>query len=662
MCGISGIYNIDGRPIDRKVLEAMNRTMTHRGPDGEGYFVNAGSKERGTGKQTEYLHSKLKIQNSEFPSLRAGKGNVGLGHRRLSIIDLSTGKQPLCNEDGSVWVTFNGEIYNFLELKKELEIKGHRFRTKSDTETIVHAYEEWGKDCVTRLRGMFAFAVWDEKRQKLLLARDRVGKKPLYYTHDKNRLIFASEMKAILEHPGVEKNIDLEALDAYLSFGYVPSPLSIFRGIKKLPPASIAILAGDNLKVESYWRIEMGSSGEIWSEKKAGEELLSIFDEAVRIRLISDVPLGAFLSGGVDSSAVVAAMACMTDGHSVKTASIGFKEKSFDEQVFARLVADRYKTNHSEFVVEPDALSIMEKLVWHFDEPFADSSAIPTYYVCKMAREKVTVALSGDGGDETFAGYANRYYMTRLEDRIRNMIPGPIRNFGLRPLSAVYPKIDSLPRPLRLKAFLAGISRTFEEAYFRTMSFYFLPEMKRKLYKDEIAGDMGRYNAFSFWESHLSRTKSLDTVTRSQYADINVYLPEDILVKVDRMSMANSLEVRAPILDHKVMEFAGRLQSGLKLNGKESKYIFKKMNESRLPREVLYRKKQGFCVPLASWLRGELKELALETLFSKSSGLGDYFNTAYVDSLWQGHISGRQDNATPLWGLMMFEMWRKCYA
>ncbi len=674
MCGISGIINSDGQPVDRAVLEAMNRTITHRGPDGEGYYVNAGrlggweaGRQKGqdpgklggweAGKQG---HRTKGIEQGVW-SIGNGKGNVGLGHRRLSIIDLSTGQQPLCNEDGSVWITFNGEIYNFIELKKELESKGHRFQTKSDTETIVHAYEEWGEDCVSRLRGMFAFAIWDEKRQRLILARDRVGKKPLYYVQQSNCFIFASEIKAILEHDEVDRNIDLEALNAYLSFGYVPSPLSIFKDIQKLPPASIAILEKNNLRIESYWHLEMDKIEKNWSESEAGEELLSIFDEAVKVRLISEVPLGAFLSGGVDSSAVVAAMSGMTNGHPVKTASIGFSDKKFDEQAFARLVANRYSTDHTEFVVEADALSIIDKLVWHFDEPFADSSAIPTYYVCKMAREKVTVALSGDGGDETFAGYANRYHMTRIEDRLRQILPAPFRTMGLGPLSAAWPKIDTLPRPLRLKAFLAGISKSFEEAYFRTMSFYFLPEMKRKLYNNDVMHHMSGYNAFSFWETPLSQTKGHDPVTRAQHADVNVYLPEDILVKVDRMSMANSLEVRAPILDHKVMEFAAKLQSSLKLNGGESKYIFKKINEKRLPHDVLYRKKQGFCVPLASWLRNELKEFAYGTLFSSDSGMRSYFNMPYIDRLWQKHQSGRQDNATPLWGLMMFELWRKKY-
>lgn len=634
MCGISGIYHLDGRPIDQGILEVMSRTMTHRGPDGEGYYVNAGSGER---------------------------GNIGLGHRRLSIIDLATGKQPLCNEDGSVWITFNGEIYNFPELKTELEKKGHRFKTRSDTETIIHAHEEWGDDAVKRLRGMFAYAIWDERRKKLVLVRDRVGKKPLYYLQDGKRLAFASELKALLKLANVDRSIDFHALDAYLSYGYVPSPFSIFQGIRKLPPAHMAVFAEGRLNIKQYWHLDMTPSADIPSEEEAAEGLLEIFDEAVRIRLMSEVPLGAFLSGGVDSSAVVAAMAGMMNGNPVKTASIGFYEKKFGEQEYARIVAEQYLTDHTEFVVEPDALSILDKLVWHFDEPFADSSAIPTYYVCKMARENVTVALSGDGGDETFAGYANRYYMTHMENRIRSRIPPQVRNGVLAPMAAIYPRIDSLPRPLRLKAFLSSISSSFENAYIRAMSFYFLPEMKEKLYSKDLKAKVGGFDAGEILGRHFSRTNP-DAVSRAQYVDINTYLPEDILVKVDRMSMAHSLEVRSPILDHKLMEYAGKLPSRLKLNGRETKYIFKKINEHRLPKEILYRKKQGFCVPLADWLRGELKGFARETLFSTESGLKEYFAIPYVQGLWEMHQSGGQDNAAPLWGLMMFELWRKQYA
>jgi asparagine synthase (glutamine-hydrolysing) len=624
MCGICGIYNIDNRPVDKNLLKKMNNTLIHRGPDDEGYYVN---------------------------------GSIGLGHRRLSIIDLDTGKQPMGNEDGSVQVVFNGEIYNFLELKAQLESNGHVFRTKSDTESIIHGYEEWGEDFVHKLRGMFAIALWDARQRKLLLVRDRAGKKPLFYLVDKNRLLFASELKALLEDENISKEIDPAALDSYLSFGYVPSPLSIFRSVKKLPPAHLAVCCPDGFSIRRYWRLDMEREAFPVSMQKAVEDLKTIFDEAVRLRMISDVPLGAFLSGGIDSSAVVASMAGLTKGETVKTASIGFLDKKFDELKYARMVADRYQTDHSAFVVNPDALAVLDKIVWHLDEPFADASAIPTYYVSRMARQKVTVALSGDGGDETFAGYIRRYYMNRLENNIRRKIPTFLRESLLGPIAGVYPRADFLPRPLRLKLFLTNLSLSFERAYFRDMSFYFLPEMKKKLYRPEFAAFLDGFDSFSVLEQHFRQNRNPDVVTRAQYIDIMTYLPEDILVKVDRMSMAHSLEVRSPILDHKLMEYAASLPSSFKLRGNESKYIFKKINQDRLPHDVLYRKKQGFSIPLASWLRCELKEFARDILFSSSTVLNDYFYPEYINCLWNRHLSGRQDFAYPLWGLMMFALW-----
>lgn len=626
MCGICGIYNFDGHSVDKGLLQRMNDTLFHRGPDGEGFFIDS---------------------------------NIGLGHRRLSIIDLEGGKQPMSNEDGTIQVVFNGEIYNFLELKKELEAKGYRFRTRSDTETIIYGYDEWGEDFVQKLRGMFAIALWDARMQKLLLIRDRIGKKPLFYHLGKDRILFASEMKALLVDKSIPKEIDLHALDSYLSFGYVPSPMSIFKSIKKIPPAHIAVYKNGHFSVKPYWHLDMGNVASHKSEKNVIEELRSLFDEAVRLRLISDVPLGAFLSGGIDSSIVVASMAGLMKKEPVKTASIGFSDKNFDELEYARIVADYYHTDHTEFVVTPNALEVLEDIVWHLDEPFADASAIPTYYVSKMARQKVTVALSGDGGDETFAGYINRYYMNRLEDNIRRKIPDSLRKYILNPLSKVFPRADYLPRPLRLKRFLSNLSYTFEQAYFRDMSFYFLPEMKQQLYRPEFKSAIKDFDAFDILGKHFEVNKNPDVTSRVQYVDIKTYLPEDILVKVDRMSMAHSLEVRSPLLDHKLMEYAGTLPSSLKLNGMESKYILKKCMKDRLPEKILYRKKQGFSIPLASWLRGEMKEFASETLFSSNNLLKNYFNSGYIKKIWRRHLSGRQDYAYPLWGLMMFELWQQ---
>ncbi|MFW5906527.1 MAG: asparagine synthase (glutamine-hydrolyzing), partial [Desulfobia sp.] len=560
MCGICGIYNLDENPVREETVQAMTSTLDHRGPDGQGIWLN---------------------------------GPVGLGHRRLSIIDLHTGDQPMGTTDGLVQVVFNGEIYNFLELRQAQEAKGHVFRTKSDTESILQAYREWGLDFVQHLRGMFAIALWDERRKKLVLARDRIGKKPLYYMLDEKRLVFGSEIKALLAVPGISRELDYQALDAYMSFGYIPSPMTIFKHIRKIPPAHVAVISSDDFKSWRYWHLVMESPGEQVDESEAVEELQEIFDDAVSRRLISDVPLGAFLSGGIDSSAVVASMALQKRGAAVQTAAVGFAAKEYDELEFAALVAKKYGTDHSEFVVEPNALSVLEKLVWHFDEPFADSSAIPTYYVSRMARKKVTVALSGDGGDETFAGYAKRYGMVALEDSMRRCIPCTVRQSLLRGLAAVYPGVAGLPRPLRLKSFLQNISRSGEEAYFRDMSFYFRPEDKRQLYQPWLSEQMGGVDSFEILGRHFAENHNSDAVSRAQYVDNMTYLPEDILVKVDRMSMANSLEVRSPILDHKVMEFAASLPSRLKLRDGESKYIFKKMNQSRLTPDILYRKKQG---------------------------------------------------------------------
>ncbi len=403
----------------------------------------------------------------------------------------------------------------------------------------------------------------------------------------------------------------------------------------------------------------MGNEASAKPEEEVLEELRGLFDETVRLRLISDVPLGAFLSGGVDSSAVVASMASLVESGPVKTATIGFSDKRFDEIEYARIVAKQFQTDHTEFVVNPDALEVLEDIVWHLDEPFADASAIPTYYVSKMARQKVTVALSGDGGDETFAGYINRYYMNRLEDSIRNKLPPFLRQNILGPMGEIYPKADFLPRPLRLKRFLSNLSNTFEQAYFRDMSFYFLPEMKKKLYRSEFKSAIKDFNVFDILGDHFKVNQNSDITTRVQYVDIKTYLPEDILVKVDRMSMAHSLEVRAPILDHKLMEYVGSLPSSLKLKGKESKYIFKKMLKDRLPQNILYRKKQGFSIPLASWLRNEMRGFVEETLFSSQNGLNSFFNIKYIEDLWRRHLSGRQDYAYPLWGLMMFELWNQ---
>ncbi len=664
MCGICGIFNRDGSPVELESLKAMNDALTHRGPDGEGYYIN-----RPTMSPHEAPSEPVWVVHKASPDSahrgiqgKVPAGCVGLGHRRLAIIDLHTGDQPLSNEDGTVWVVFNGEIYNFQDLRKDLESCGHRFRTRSDTEVIVHGWEEWGEGVAERLRGMFAIALWDEKRRALWLARDRVGKKPLYYALDRRRIVFASELKAIRRLSLGPFDLDFEALDLYLSFGYVPAPKSIFHQVRKLEPAQWALCTPEDFTVRTYWRLSMGTGDGTKSEAAAAKELLEKFDESVKLRLVSDVPLGAFLSGGVDSSAVVASMALQQRDVAVTTTSIGFTEKRYDELAYARMVAERYRTDHHEEIVSPSALNVLDRIVYHFDEPFADSSAIPTWYVSQMARRHVTVALSGDGGDETFAGYVQRYAMCRFEDRWRRRLPETFRVRILGPVSRRYPRLDGWPRPLRLKGFLTNLSLSFDDAFCRDMAFYFKPEAKRVLYKPEVMESLRGFDWSQAMKRHLRETHVEDPVSRAQYADIKFYMPEDILVKVDRMSMAHSLEVRSPILDHELMELAAALPSRYKLNGRESKYIFKKINEPRLPRQVLYRKKQGFVVPLAQWLRSDLAGMVEETLFSQTSLASDFFRIGTVRGLWRAHRSGRYDNAGPLWNLMMLELWHRTFS
>ncbi|MCG8633365.1 MAG: asparagine synthase (glutamine-hydrolyzing) [Desulfobacterales bacterium] len=628
MCGICGIFNLDGKPVDAGIIRRMNNELAHRGPDGQGVFL---------------------------------KENIGLGHRRLSVIDLATGDQPMVHRERETALVFNGEIYNFRSLREDLIRKGHRFRTASDTEVLLKAYARWGTEAVGRLRGMFAFALWDGKAGKLVLARDRVGKKPLYYYYDGRRLVFASELKAILTVPGIPADLDYKGLDAYFSFGYLPSPGTVFRQVKKLEPARIMVCTGDGTEKHCYWDLNMTEPRTGVSIGDAAGSLAEIFDESVKLRMESDVPLGAFLSGGLDSSAVVASMALFSPEHPVKTCSIGFEEARFNELEYARTVAEQYGTDHHETIVRPDAVDVIKKIAWHFDEPFADASAIPTWYVSKLTREKVTVALSGDGGDENFAGYAARYTMNRLENNIRKKLPVRFRQGPLAWLASVYPRIDRLPRPLRLKTFLTNLSLSAEQAYYRDMSFYFRPEEKAHLYSEAMKERVGASSSYDVLRPFFHRNRNPDTVTRAQYVDIKTYMTEDILVKVDRMSMAHSLEVRSPLLDHHLMEFAATLPSEFKLNKEETKYIFKEMNRNRLPSDILYRPKQGFNVPLSAWFRGELKSLVMELLFSGASGLDEFFNMKTVRQMWEKHLAGVSDFGPQIWNIVMFAVWRDLF-
>lgn len=624
MCGIAGIvYTDPSHPVERALLQRMTDVMTHRGPDADG------------------LHA--------WPG-------AAFGHRRLSIIDVAGGRQPIFSEDRTKAVILNGEIYNFAELRAELEARGHRFATRSDTEAIVHAYEEHGVACVERLRGMFAFALWDAKLRRLLLARDRVGKKPLYYLHDGERLAFASELKALLQDPGVKRAIRLEGLDDYFSFGVVPAPATIFEGVAQLPPAHSLVWERGRVRIAEYWDVPYGGVGPR-SEREALEAFAHVLDDAVRVRLVSDVPLGAFLSGGVDSSAVVESMARL-GGRPVVTTSVGFAERAFSELEHARAVADTVRADHREVMVEARAADILPRLVWHLDEPFADASALPTYYVAKAARERVTVALSGDGGDEVFAGYQRRYGMNRLESRLRRSLPRWLRTGVLGPLGRVYPKADWLPRPLRARYVLQNLGTGFERAYFDDMS-VFRSDAKRALLSPDLHRELGGHDSFAGFAAHFARVRGLDPLTQILHVDLKTWLANDILVKVDRMSMASSLEVRSPLLDHRVIEFAATLPSELKYRGWTSKYLLKRHLEGRVPDRVIHRPKQGFDVPLAGWLRGGLREMGEDLLFAPRSIGRGYARPEAVRRLWERHQRGAQDCSSELWALMVLELWHR---
>jgi asparagine synthase (glutamine-hydrolysing) len=573
----------------------------------------------------------------------------------LSIIDLNTGHQPLFNEDGSIAIVFNGEIYNYQDLQKELESKGHRFRTKTDTECIVHGYEEWGSGVVDRLRGMFAFAVWDEYRKELFLARDRLGIKPLYYYWDGQKLIFASEIKAILEVPAVPNELNLEAIDDYLTYLYIPAPKTIFRNIFKLLPGHHLTVSHASVREVEYWDISFASE-EHGSASQFQEGLLEKLREAVRIRLVSDVPLGAFLSGGIDSSAVVGVMSELMS-EPVNTASIGFRESRFDELPYARAVARKFNTAQHEKIVEADAAKILQDLVWHFDEPFADSSMVPTYYVSQVAREIVTVCLSGDGGDENFAGY-RRYKFDLLENRIRSLLPQGFRRPLFGTLGTLFPKADWLPRFLRGKTLLTNLSLSPEAGYYHTMS-WFTPGMKTRLYRGNMRRQLSGYDSFSVMERYFEKSQGWHPLSRIQYVDMKTYLVDDILTKVDRASMAHSLEVRVPLLDHQFMEYAARIPADMKLYKGEGKYLFKHALESIVPKDILYRPKMGFSIPLSRWLRGELKQVFEETVLADGAFISSLLDQRVISGWWKQHQRGTRDFAPHLWALLVLENWGK---
>lgn len=623
MCGISGIFDLnERREIDRSLLEKMNDVQAHRGPDGFGYHYEPG---------------------------------LGLGHRRLSIIDLIGGKQPLFNEDGSVAVTYNGEIYNFQSLATELVSRGHEFRTRCDTEVIVHAWEEWGEKCVDRFNGMFAFAVWDRNQRTLFLARDRLGIKPLHYalTPD-GYLLFASELKGLYAHPALPRELSPEAVEEFFAFGYVPDPKTILRHVSKLPPGHTLLIEHGKPLPESrqYWDVVFDASAHPQSFEDLQAELLSRLSDSVGKRLISEVPLGAFLSGGVDSSAIVAFMSELSEGP-VNTCSISFGDPAYNETRYAREVAERYQTNHRVEQVDPGDFSLIDQLVGIYDEPYADSSAIPTYRVCGLARENVTVALSGDGGDENFAGY-RRYRWHAYEERIRSALPQSVRSAVFGFLGAVYPKMDRAPKVLRAKSTLQALSRSTLEGYLYSMSI-FPGKMRESLFSSSFRSELQGYSAVEVFRKHMSTAQVDHPMSLPQYLDLKTYLPGDILTKVDRASMAHGLEVRVPLLDHEFVEWVAGLNPDVKVDGREGKYIFKKSLESRLSKRILYRPKMGFAVPLASWFRGPLKQAASDSLLNGSLLPTGMFDAGFLRRLLEDHQNGSRDHSAPIWSLLMFE-------
>ncbi len=624
MCGIAGFISKEkDTPVTEReiTLDRMCRIIEHRGPDEQGAAI---------------------------------EGRAALGMRRLSIIDLKCGQQPIYTEDGNLLIVFNGEIYNYRELKAELESLGHRFKTNSDTETILHAFEEFGADCLEKLRGMFAFAIWNIREESLFIARDRVGKTPLFYAlTEQGNFVFGSELKVLLTHGEIKKEIDYAALDAYLTFGYVPEEFCIFKNVQKLAPAHYLFYKDGKIETKNYWDFKYEPITTIKTEDEYVENLRELLREAVKIRLISEVPLGAFLSGGVDSSTIVGLMSQISE-KPVKTFSIGFNEESFDELKYARIAATHFGTEHHEFVVTPDLMETIDELTWHFDEPFADPSALPTFIVSKMARDFVTVVLSGDGGDELFAGYTR--YVTDKKRGGLEKLPFALRKNLLKPLS------EALPHGARGKNYLYNSSLGAIERYVDSVS-HFNRSGKNALYSEDfranLNGDFGRGE--KLFERIARKVSTGNPTDNLLDLDSKTYLPSDILTKVDRMSMATSLEARVPLLDHKLIEFVTNIPTELKLKGLETKYIFRRAVRGIVPDAILDRPKQGFGVPIGEWINSQLRSQIRETLLEKRTLERGYFNPKSIKILLDEHEKNRRDHSYALWILWMLELWQRKY-
>ncbi|MBI5209266.1 MAG: asparagine synthase (glutamine-hydrolyzing) [Elusimicrobia bacterium] len=625
MCGICGIIHKDGSVPVPGLLQKANALLTHRGPDDEGYYVD---------------------------------GPVGLAMRRLAIIDLDTGHQPISYDDGALWVVFNGEIYNFLELRSELARRGHDFKTKTDTEVILALYKETGVNCVRHLRGMFSFALWDKRNKRLVLARDRIGKKPLVYAETSAYLSFASELRSLFAWPGLSKEIDPSAIDEYLTLQYIPAPKTIYRGVKKLPPGHVLVYEGGRSTVRRYWDLPLGAPPVTTDVEEAKHLIREKVVEAVRLRMISDVPLGAFLSGGVDSSIVVAAMSGLSE-RPVRTFSIGFDESEFSELPFARTLAERYGCDHTEFIVKPHMAEVLPKLAWHYGEPYADSSALPSYYVARETRKSVTVALNGDGGDENFAGYI-RYFAMKAA-RVYDRVPRPLRR--LLEAGTEYLPEGSAPfgATWRIKRFLR--SAAFDDAPRRYLKMvgYFTEDQKRDLYADGFKARLGgedfarRYMAAAF-----AAAAGPDFTNSLLAVDFKTYLPECLMVKMDIAAMANSLEGRSPFLDHELVELVYRMPGDWKLKGfRGHKWIMKEAFRNELPPAIFNRGKMGFGIPQDRWFRGPLKSFWEGHVLSPKALSRGYFMEGYLRRIWQEHQTGGRDHSYRLWALMMLELWHE---
>jgi asparagine synthase (glutamine-hydrolysing) len=621
MCGICGTVGLANQDLLKKMCQAMR----HRGPDDEGYFIDT---------------------------------DIGLGMRRLSIIDLDTGHQPIHNEDESIWIVFNGEIYNFQELRESLKKQGHQFYTRTDTEVIVHLYEQFGEDCVNYLNGMFAFAIWDKKKARLFIARDRLGVKPLYYALNNGNLIFASELKSILEYEKISREINREAIDCFLNFLYIPAPLSIFKGINKLLPGHTLTFQHQSLTIKRYWDLKIVKNNNT-REEFYTESLYSLLKDAVKIRLISDVPLGVFLSGGMDSSTVVGLMAKL-GSQPVKTFTIGYsdRDKSYNEIGYARLIAEHFKTEHREFIIEPDLIRILPKLVWHFDEPFADSSAIPTFIVSQIARENITVALNGIGGDENLAGYP-RYigaYLANYYQRIPLYLRQTIFNL-IRPLPE---STDSRSLVERAKRFARGGMLSPMARYIDWVSFL-RKENKERIYTKEMLKALGNSDAHKMHLQYFQDVDADDFLDKIFYLDVKTYLADDLLFMADKMSMANSLELREPFCDYRLMEFSASIPFALKIKGMNLKYLLKKTTANLLPQEIVSRKKHGFMIPIARWLKDELKDWTSDLLSEANIKKRGYFNYEYIRWMLREHYQGKQNLDDQIWALLILEIWHQIY-